>query len=83
MLVLTRAVNEAIMIGDQIEITIVEVKGGKVRVGISAPPAVRVHRKEVYQAIQQANLEASQAAPDAIDDLAKRLGDPKKKREGP
>jgi carbon storage regulator len=80
MLVLTRAVNEAIMIGDQIEVTIVEVKGGKVRIGIAAPPSVRVHRKEVYLAIQQANVEAAQAAPDALDDLAKRIGDPKKKK---
>jgi len=81
MLVLTRGVNEAIMIGDQIEVTVVEVKGGKVRIGIAAPATVRVHRKEVYQAIQQANLEAAQAAPDALDDLAKRLGNPKKKGE--
>lgn len=82
MLVLTRAVNEAIMIGDQIEVTIVEVKGGKVRLGIAAPASVRVHRKEIYQAIQQANLEAAQASPDALEDLAKRLGDSKKKGEG-
>jgi len=80
MLVLTRAVNEAIMIGDQIEVTIVEVKGGKVRVGISAPAAVRVHRKEVYLAIQRANIEASQAMPEALDDLARRLEDPNKKK---
>ena len=80
MLVLTRAVNEAIMIGEGIEVTVVEIKGGKVRIGISAPPSVPVHRKEVYLAIKQANVEASQAAPDALDDLAKKLGDPKKKK---
>lgn len=82
MLVLTRSVNEAIMIGDGIEVTIVEVKGGKVRIGISAPASVPVHRKEVYLAIKQANVEAAQAAPDLLDDLAKKLGDPKKKEEG-
>jgi len=82
MLVLTRAVNEAIMIGDGIEVTIVEVKGGKVRIGISAPPSVVVHRKEVYLAIKQANVEAAQAAPDVLDDLAKRLGDVKRKEGG-
>ena len=80
MLVLTRSVNEAIMIGDQIEVTIVELKGGKVRIGIAAPASVPVHRKEVYLAIKQANVEASQAAPDALDDLAKKLGDPKRKK---
>ena len=82
MLVLTRSVNEAIMIGDGIEVTIVEVKGGKVRIGIAAPASVPVHRKEVYLAIKQANVEAGQAAPDLLDDLAKKLGDPKKKEGG-
>lgn len=82
MLVLTRSVNEAIMIGDGIEVTIVEVKGGKVRIGIAAPASVPVHRKEVYLAIKQANVEAAQAAPDLLDDLAKKLGDPKKKEGG-
>jgi carbon storage regulator len=63
MLVLTRATNQTIMIGDEIEITIVDVRGDKVRVGINAPVTVRVHRKEVYEAIQQANLEAARAMP--------------------
>lgn len=82
MLVLTRAVNEAIMIGDGIEVTIVEVKGGKVRIGIAAPASVAVHRKEVYLAIKQANLEAAQAAPTLLDDLAKRLGNVKPNEGG-
>lgn len=63
MLVLTRGINQTIIIGDEIEITIVEVRGDKVRVGINAPMSVRVHRKEVYEAIQAANLEAAQASP--------------------
>ena len=63
MLVLTRVVNESIMIGDQIEITIVDVKGEKVRIGINAPPSVPVHRKEVYLAVRQTSVEASQAPP--------------------
>lgn len=61
MLVLTRVVNESIMIGDRIEITIVDVKGDKVRFGINAPPSVQVHRKEVYLAIRRATGEASRA----------------------
>ncbi len=69
MLVLTRALNESIMIGDDVEITIVDVKGEKVRLGIRAPASVAVHRKEVYQAIRQANVEAAQAPPRSLDEL--------------
>jgi carbon storage regulator len=76
MLVLTRALNESIMIGDQIEITIVDVKGDKVRLGIKAPASVAVHRKEVFLAIQQANVEAAKAAPQSLDALEKMLGKP-------
>lgn len=60
MLVLTRQLNESIMIGDDVEITIVDVRGEKVRLGIRAPREIPVHRKEVYLAIRQANVEATQ-----------------------
>ena len=53
MLVLSRQRDESIMIGDDIEITIVDVRGEKVRLGISAPAHVPVHRKEVYDAIKR------------------------------
>jgi carbon storage regulator len=52
MLVLSRQRDESIMIGDNVEITIVEVRGDKVRLGISAPREIPVHRREVYDAIQ-------------------------------
>ena len=52
MLVLSRQRNESIMIGDDVEITIVDVRGDKVRLGITAPRTISVHRKEVYNAIQ-------------------------------
>ena len=53
MLVLCRQKDESIMIGDDVEITIVNVRGDKVRLGIVAPRQVNVHRKEVYMAIQK------------------------------
>ena len=52
MLVLTRRENESVVIGDNVEITILYVSGNKVRLGISAPKDIPIHRKEVYQAIQ-------------------------------
>jgi carbon storage regulator len=60
--VLTRGTSESIMVGDQIEITVVEVRGDRVRIGIRAPASVTVHRKEVYLAIQEQNREAAKAA---------------------
>ncbi len=59
MLVLSRHIDESIMIGDEVEITIVDIRGDKVRVGINAPSSVAVHRKEVYQAIRAENEQAA------------------------
>ena len=59
MLVLSRQTDQTIMIGDDVEITVVEVKGDKVRLGIRAPRDVQVHRKEIYRAIQTANSDAA------------------------
>lgn len=69
MLVLSRQLDESIMIGDDIIITVVDIKGEKVRIGIAAPGDVPVHRQEVYETIQRENLQAafleSQAGPRA------------------
>ncbi|MGC8624667.1 MAG: carbon storage regulator CsrA [Phycisphaerae bacterium] len=62
MLVLSRQRDESIMIGDNIEITIVDVRGDKVRLGITAPNTVPVHRKEVYETLQHAHSESVVAA---------------------
>ena len=59
MLVLSRQRDETIMIGDDIELTIVDIRGDKVRIGIDAPIHVAVHRKEVYDAIKRENVQAS------------------------
>lgn len=59
MLVLSRQRDETIMIGDDIELTVVDIRGDKVRLGINAPTHVAVHRKEVYDAIRRENEQAS------------------------
>lgn len=59
MLVLSRQRDETIMIGDEIEITVVDIRGDKVRLGISAPTRIAVHRKEVYEAIKKENEQAA------------------------
>ncbi len=59
MLVLSRRINQSIKIGDDIEIMIIEVRGDQVRVGVSAPRDIAVHRKEVYIQIQQENVKAA------------------------
>ncbi|MGA7966205.1 MAG: carbon storage regulator CsrA [Gammaproteobacteria bacterium] len=56
MLILTRRVNEAVMIGDGITITVLGVKGGQVRLGINAPRDVAVHREEIFQRIDHGKL---------------------------
>lgn len=59
MLVLTRKVGESLIIGDDIEIKIVEVNQKSVKVGIDAPKSITVYRKEIYEAIKQENIEAT------------------------
>lgn len=58
MLVLSRKGNESIMIGDNIEVRVIEIVGRSVKIGIDAPKDVIVHRKEVYEAIRNENLDA-------------------------
>ncbi len=60
MLLLTRKLGENIRIGDDVKITIVEVKGNHVKLGIDAPPSVKVHREEIYERIQEENRRAAQ-----------------------
>ena len=62
MLALSRKKGEALMINNDIEITVLEIKGEQVKIGISAPKEVPVYRKEVYIQIQEANKEASSNA---------------------
>ncbi len=66
MLVLSRQRDETIMIGDDIEITVVDIRGDKVRLGITAPSQVPVHRKEVYEAIKRENRAAAKMKPEDL-----------------
>ena len=70
MLTLTRSVGETIRIGDDIEIHVVEVRGGTVRLGFKAPREVAIHREEVYRQIAEANLLAAKVTADGIGALA-------------
>jgi carbon storage regulator len=71
MLVLSRQRDESIIIGDNIVITVVDVRGDKVRLGIDAPREVSVHRREIYEAIQRENKQAAQIRLDEARQIGK------------
>src|SRR5947207_11950198 len=71
MLVLSRQRDETIMIGDDIEVTVVDIRGDKVRLGINAPKEISVHRKEVYDAIRRENRAAAQVKPEDLSGIGK------------
>ena len=77
MLVLSRQRDESIIIGDNIVITVVDVRGDKVRLGIDAPREVSVHRREIYEAIQRENQQAAQIRLDE----ARQIGKPGPERK--
>jgi carbon storage regulator len=64
MLILTRRVGETLMIGDEVAVTVLGVKGNQVRIGVDAPKHVAVHREEIYQRIQAEGLEAKDGTSD-------------------
>ena len=69
MLVLTRRANQSIMIGHEIVVTVLEVRGDQVRLGIKAPRSIDVHREEIFAQLQQANRDAAQAPKPPIESL--------------
>ena len=81
MLVLSRQRDETIMIGDDVEITVVDIRGDKVRLGITAPREIAVHRKEVYDAIRRENRAAAQVKPEDLSGLGK-IGPKKDETQG-
>lgn len=78
MLILSRKENQSIMIGEDVEITVVSIKGDHIKLGIQAPKNVKVYRKELYDEIQAANIQASKVTPDTLKDLGKLLKDKEK-----
>ena len=75
MLVLTRKSNQSIMIGDDIEVSVLAIMGEKVRIGIEAPRSIPVFRKEVYLEIQQERLTAAKGAREEVDEALQQLGE--------
>jgi len=84
MLILSRKVDESIIIGDDIFVSIVDIKGDQVKLGIQAPKDVKVYRQEVYEAIQSENVAAAQAGTvlPVTTRLAGKKGNPKDSRFG-
>ena len=70
MLVLTRKAGESIVIGSQIRITVLEMQGRQIRLGIDAPPEIPVHRGEVYERIKEENKQAAMAGEDELKALS-------------
>lgn len=76
MLVLTRRPGESVMVGEDVVVTVLEVRGEVIRLGIQAPRSIQVHREEVFRELQAANREAASPKDSAVQELAHLLGVP-------
>ena len=83
MLVLTRKKGQSIMLGDRIEISVVEINGDAVRIGIRAPRETTIYRREIYEAIQDENIRASKAAHEMAGKLKNMLAASAAKSDDP
>lgn len=75
MLILARRTNESIVIGNEIEVSIVDIKGDQVKLGIKAPDSVKVYRREVFEAIQEENRKAAESSSQELPSLDEYLGE--------
>ena len=83
MLVLTRRSSQSIVIGKDIVVTVLEVRGDQVRIGVSAPRDVDVHREEVFLELQEANRSAASPSPEAVEALGALLPDAEQRPPAP
>ncbi len=83
MLVLSRHRDESIIIADNIVVTVVDIRGDKVRLGIDAPSEVPIHRQEVFDAIMRENQQANQVDPKAARNVGSSSGEPTTSGENP
>lgn len=79
MLYLTRKIGESVLINDDIEVTVVEVRGRSIKLGFTFPSGVSVLRRELYEKIQQENLEAARASADLLGEAAPGMVSPGRK----
>lgn len=82
MLVLSRQRDESIMIGDNVVVTVVDIRGDKVRLGIQAPNEIPVHRREVYEAIKRENRQAADIEPADLEPLGRSTAPLGRRRPG-
>ena len=80
MLVLTRRANQSIMIGSDVVVTVLEVRGDQVRIGIDAPRSISVHREEVFRELEAANRAAASPGSGALEGLASLRPPPEGRR---
>jgi len=81
MLVLTRRKGESVMVGDNIEVKVLDVHAGQVKLGLQAPGNITVHRKEVYEAIQRETRTAAATPPPSPEDISKIFRKPEQEKE--
>jgi carbon storage regulator len=81
MLILTRRVGETLIIGDDVIVTVLGIKGNQVRIGINAPKTVSVHREEIYQRIQQEKNATTTGTVPVVEEKSSKVKDKKDKSE--